>query len=187
MKSKLIFILLFLSFQMIFAQNNSIKLIARGGWNNYDLQGVGWTTYTQFGLEKVNENSFGYGISFLCQKTNQRGEFLINSFHYVPEIFISKTFEFKNVYSRISLSSGIDIAKREYYRGIYQPISPSDLNTIDKYRNTEYEYSGSMGLSIGYKIGNFVFGPNLSLRLVGYGINTEYGLIISGNIFNNKK
>lgn len=190
MKSKkisgiIIIVFLLILNNILFAQKSSIRLNARGGWNNYDLQSTGWTTYSQFGIEKVNsDNSFGYGLSLLIQKTNQYRNYMINSYHYIPELFVSKTFYINNIFCRLGLSSGVDIAKREYYRDIGQQYTQENLNVFNN-SNTKSisHYAGSIDLSVGYKVGNFIIGPNLSIRAIGYGINTETGIFISGIIF----
>jgi len=58
------------------------QIFMHGGWNNYDLRGVGWTTYTQIGIEKYPSNfkGFGYGTSLLFEKTDQQEDIL--GYHY---------------------------------------------------------------------------------------------------------
>ena len=188
MKSKtilieLILILIILNSNIISAKNESISLHTNGGWSNYDLRGTGWATYYQIGIEKKNSNKLGYGLSLLTEKTNQERDHLIHSYHYIPEVFLSKEFNKKFLFSRISVSSGLEYSYQEYYSDRNVHYSNEQYDEIYSYENRKIGYSGSVSVSVGSKIGNFKIAPKFTLRLHPHGSSFNIGLLIYSNIF----
>jgi hypothetical protein len=159
------------------------QLFMHGGWNNYDLRGVGWTSYAQLGIEYYVPalSGFGFGAALLVEKTDQQVDIL--SYHYIPELTLCGTKTLGIFFARLAIGSGLDV-RVERYDGEYDdPTTPDEVERQSVPDKTEMGYTGSASLAIGVSIGKIKIGPNLTFRLQPHGMGAESGVLLHTSIF----